>query len=138
MNLDSYGLSLQKMKKALASIVLLIYFAVSTGFVLSVHYCMDRFDSAQLGTSASDKCAKCGMHKDGGCCRDDVKVVKLQTSHMASQLISSEFSLPAAQIITTEFLLSPFRNYTETFKAVDHGPPLSEQDTYINNRVFRI
>ena len=126
------------MKKALAAILLLVYFTVTTGFSLSVHYCMDRFDSAQLGTSADDKCHKCGMHKDGGCCRDEVKVVKLQTSHIAAQAVVQETSLVVVEIIDTEFFLTPFRNYTTEFIRIDHGPPLSEQDTYISNRVFRI
>ena len=54
------------MKKALAAILLLVYFAVTTGFSLSVHYCMDEFESASIGSSGDDVCDNCGMHKADG------------------------------------------------------------------------
>lgn len=78
------------------------------------------------------------MHKDGGCCRDEVKVVKLKTSHVISQIAALDLSLPADQIIHTDFLLTSFRNYTQDFITVAHGPPISDQDVYLRNRVFRI
>jgi hypothetical protein len=126
------------MKKLLAVIVVFTYLAVSSGIVVCLHYCMDRFDSANIGASSSDKCSKCGMHKDGGCCKDEVMVVKLQSSHLASSQILVDFSLPAVQTINTEFLLAPFRNYTIATHSIAHSPPLSEQDTYLTNCVFRI
>jgi hypothetical protein len=126
------------MKKLLAVIVVFTYLAVTSGIVVCLHYCMDRFDSADIGTGTSDKCGKCGMHKDGGCCKDEVMVVKLQTSHLASSNILADFSLPAVKIINTEFLLIPFRNYTIVTHSIAHSPPLSEQDTYLTNCVFRI
>lgn len=122
----------------LAIIVVFTYLAVSSGIVVCLHYCMDRFDSAAIGSSSSEKCGKCGMHKDGGCCKDEVMVVKLQTSHIASPAILADFSPAVTQTINTEFLLTPFRNYTVTTNSIAHSPPLSEQDTYLTNRVFRI
>lgn len=126
------------MKKLLAAILLLVYFTVSTGFVVSLHYCMDRLTSTQIGNKHEDTCAYCGMQKDGKCCRDDVKIVKLQTTHLVAKTISPDFSLPVAIITPTEFLVSPFYNFTQISRGVEHGPPLSEQDTYLQNRVFRI
>jgi hypothetical protein len=127
------------MKKALAAILLLVYFTVSTGFVVSLHYCMDRLDSAQIGERKADKCGKCGMHKNKHkCCWDDVKVVKLQTSHVASKGMTADFTLPAVVLTADGFLLSPFYNFTQSNKAIAHGPPLSEQATYLHNCVFRI
>ena len=126
------------MKKTLAAILLLVYFTVSTGFVVSLHYCMDRLTSAEIGNSKSDKCDYCGMHKDGHCCRDDVKIVKLQTTHLASQITVPFFSLSFVSVATTEFIVSPFYNFTKTNHAIAHSPPLSEQDTYLQNCVFRI
>lgn len=127
------------MKKILAAIVLLIYFCATTGFVISMHYCMDRFDSAEIGSSKDEKCHKCGMHKNGGCCRDDVKVVKLQTSHLASQIITDKIFTPVtAQAIITEFLFTPLKNFSFKENSTAHSPPLSEQDSYLQNRVFRI
>jgi len=126
------------MKKALAAILLLMYVTVSTGFVVSLHYCMDRLNSAEIGTSKSDKCDKCGMHKDGHCCRDDVKVVKLHTTHLASKITVPDFSLPIAATIPTTFLLSPFYNFSQKNFTIAHSPPLSGRQVYLENCVFRI
>jgi hypothetical protein len=129
---------IKQMKKILAAILLLVYFTVSTGFVVSLHYCMDRLASTEIGHGNSDKCEYCGMQKDGNCCRDDVKIVKLQTIHLASKAIEPAFSLPVPLITVAEYLAAPFFNFTQTERAIAHGPPLSEQDTYLQNRVFRI
>ena len=128
------------MKRILAVIVLLAYFMVSTGFIVCVHYCMDKFDSAQLGVSESDECGKCGMHKDekNKCCRDDVKVVKMSTDHLASS-VSGFLSLVApAPERPIALIEQPVRNFSPFEQPVAHAPPLSEQDTYLQNRVFRI
>jgi hypothetical protein len=127
------------MKKILAALLLVMYFTVSTGFVVSLHYCMDRFDSAKLGKENSDKCDKCGMHKsENKCCHDEIKVVKLHTTHIASGY-HFNFTIDAApQLIAGEFLVSPFRNFTTTDAALAHGPPLSDKDVYLQNCVFRI
>lgn len=126
------------MKKILAAIVLLVYFTVSTGFVICVHYCMDRFDSVELGNDNSELCNKCGMHKTDGCCRDKVVVVKLQLDHLAAPAISSDFSLPPAVLHTENYTISPLCNFIQTKYSVAHSPPLNEEDTYLRNGVFRI
>ena len=126
------------MQKVLVAILLLVYFTVSTGFVVSLHYCMDRLAAAQFGDEHSSKCPYCGMEKDGNCCRDDVKIIKLQTTHLASKAITPEFSPSLIATPTAAFLTTPFYNFTKNNRAIAHGPPLSEQDTYLQNRVFRI
>src|SRR5688572_23542488 len=99
---------------------------------------MDRFDSAALGAGSSDECGKCGMDKNSGCCKDEVMVVKLQTSHIASPAISMDFPFLANQTVGTEFLVASFRNFSTTTHLIADSPPLSEQDTYLSNCVFRI
>lgn len=98
---------------------------------------MDRFDSAEIGAKKNDKCGKCGMHKKG-CCWDDVKVVKLQTSHLASKINIDNFSATTTQSLTTEFILSPFKNFSSNKNSIANSPPLSEQDIFLQNCVFRI
>jgi hypothetical protein len=126
------------MKKILATLVLFTYFAVSSGFVVSMHYCMDRFDSMELGQDHEDKCRKCGMHKDGGCCKDEVVMVKLETIHRAPAGIQPFLSLPIVRSVETGFLLTAFENFPRTNQRISHSPPLNEQYTYLENRVFRI
>jgi hypothetical protein len=128
------------MKKLLASILLLVYFTVNTGFVVSVHYCMDKVDSVKLGDTDSDECAKCGMHMEdsNGCCKDDVKMVKLQADQAFAKVTAPDFSLPVLSQTFNEFSFSAvISSVTENYPLA-HGPPLSEQDTYLLNCVFRI
>jgi hypothetical protein len=129
-----------RMKKVFASLMVLVYLTVSTGFTVSMHYCMDRFDSAQLGTSGSDKCGKCGMTKHAGCCHDVIKVVKLETSHVSTPAINPGFSAPAALPATTDFLYAAVQNDISSHSFItEHGPPLlSGQNIYLQNCVFRI
>ncbi|RYE01275.1 MAG: hypothetical protein EOP50_02300 [Sphingobacteriales bacterium] len=129
------------MKKFLAILTLLAYFTVSTGFVVNLHYCMDRFHSWELGHPAKDRCATCGMKikKSKGCCHDQVKVVKVQQDVTAAQYAVFAFAAPA--IVPVQPLWSFAVPVVETPRPATpiHGPPLiSKQDTYLRNCVFRI
>lgn len=128
------------MKKAAAAILLVIYVALSSGIVLSMHYCMDRLDSMQLGAVQSDTCNKCGMSvsEANGCCHDEVKVIKIQDEQQAASM-GYNFDAPGIAIIITP-------GYTDDVLASKQiggltnnlSPPLHKQDTYLRNRVFRI
>jgi hypothetical protein len=127
------------MKKALALILLLMYFVVSTGFVVSFHYCMDKLDSVQIGAGNDEECGKCGMHTGkNACCFDDVKMVKLDATHTATAALIASFSLPEAVAFTSEYLLAPFYNLVEEDFVIVHSPPLIKERTYLYNCVFRI
>lgn len=129
------------MKKAFSLILLLVYFVVSTGFTVNLHYCMDRFHSWELGASEEDACATCGMKTSdsNGCCRDEVKTVKLQQDLVQATYVVSAFALPALVSTVSEHLVAPFQNITQVLVPDDTGPPLiSEQDTYLENCVFRL
>ena len=118
--------------------MILTYLMVSSGFVVCLHYCMDKYDSFGIGSSADTECSKCGMHKDGGCCSDEVLVVKVENSHMASPGIHADEMSQTLTTIHTEYLLSPFRNFFIQRYSVSHSPPISQQDLYLDNCVFRI
>jgi hypothetical protein len=128
------------MKKLLVSILLLVYFTVSTGFVVSLHYCMGRLDSGSIGETKASVCGKCGMHQDeeNKCCRDEISVVKLQTSHLAAHFAIPDFGLSLPLSDHTDFEMQTFFPRQEVALEVAHGPPLSRQDTYLRNCVFRI
>ena len=126
------------MKKGIAAILLFFYFAFSTGVIISYHYCMDEFDSVQLGAKTTDICGKCGMHTGNmGCCNDEVKIFKIQDDQQ-TVAFNFKFESPMANIES-----SPVRDETNVistrqFFANTHSPPLSKQDTYLQNCVFRI
>jgi len=130
----------EKMKKGIAAILLVLYVAFSSGVVINFHYCMDNFDSAQFGATKSDYCGVCGMHKSEAneCCKDEVKIFKIQDDQQTAGT-SFKFSSPDAVVadlpLWNETLLvrSTHQLYLHT-----HSPPLSKQDTYLQNCVFRI
>jgi len=128
------------MKKLLASILLLVYFTVSTGFVVSVHYCMNKVDSVEFGDSSSEKCGKCGMHiqSSDGCCKDDVKLVKMQVDQSFAKIAVPDFSLDLAVPQAQEFYFVSYHRSPEEKHPLANGPPLSKQDTYLQNCVFRL
>lgn len=129
-----------EMKQVVASILLLVYFVVSTGFVVSVHYCMDKVNAVQLGDAARDKCNKCGMPlKDKkGCCKDEVRVFKMQVDQAFAKFVKTDFSLSPDLSSHSQFFLATLFREIKLSAPVAHGPPLSEQDTYLQNRVFRL
>ncbi len=127
------------MKRLIATISILVYFTVNTGFVINMHYCMDRLQSVQLG-EGSDECGKCGMPvSDDGCCKDETKVYKLQQNLLISKTVSQQIILAAVISHGTDHLLSPFYNFIFEADLYSNKPPLiSKQDTYLTNCVFRI
>lgn len=73
-----------------------------------------------------------------GCCKDQVKVYKLQIDQSFAKFIKTDFSLLSVAVVHSDFLLA--KGFTETKNNVPlaHGPPLSKQDAYLQNRVFRL
>lgn len=129
------------MKRFIASILLLVYCTVNTGFVVSAHYCMDRFEGIQLGAAESKECGKCGMHKDAseGCCRDEVKVVMAEQDQLFAKTVAYPLVQPLAILYPSAHLAAPFYNFILSPEAFSLLPPLlSKQDTYLSNRVFRL
>ena len=130
------------MKKVLFSISFLCYFAVTSGVVISSHFCMKRLVSVHLFETSSAVCGRCGMdtHESNGCCRNDVKVVKLEQDQTKIPVVTYE--LPALEIrvfTPSAFIVSSFENIDVQCHFHNHSPPLlSEQDTYLQNNVFRI
>ena len=101
---------------------------------------MDNFDSAQFGANKSDYCGVCGMHKSESneCCKDEVKIFKIQDDQQPSA-ISFKFTSPDEVIIDLPFWNETFlvRSTHQLFLHT-HSPPLRKQDTYLQNCVFRI
>jgi hypothetical protein len=128
------------MKKVLASITLCFYFAASCGVMINFHYCMDRYSSFKLYSVPDDKCDLCGMHTGNkGCCRDDVKIVKLQDDQHLSDIAFNYPDINRDILVPSQFIASSFYNIGTSTYFKDHPPPLlTEQDTYLQNCVFRI
>lgn len=128
------------MKRLVAFLGLFIYTCVSTGFAVRTHFCMDKQQSVGLGASKADVCSKCGMQKEenNGCCRDEVKVVKLEQDTRNAKLLMPSFELTLPVAFLSTYLLSLFYNFTQTVAGTAFGPPLHETDFCVANCVFRI
>ncbi len=130
------------MLKFISSISFLLYFAVTSGVVINSHYCMKRLASVHLYETHAKVCGRCGMetHESNGCCRDEVKVVKLVLDQ--NKLEVTTYSIPALEVIAvtpSEFIAAAFENTYKKRHFHNHSPPLlSAQDTYLQNCVFRI
>ncbi len=102
---------------------------------------MDNFQSWEFGAAADEECSKCGMKttENSGCCRDEIKVLKLNTEAFKQAAIAYNFELPVVTAALSFYLLLPFKNATADSFYLPHGPPLiSKQETYLYNCVFRI
>ena len=128
------------MKKILVSILAVFYFTSSVGATVHLHYCMDELISWSLLNSDGNKCEKCGMEKDGGCCKDENKFVKSnvdqKVAEAALQLIqTATVATPVALIYPSEhYFSSLIQEYPES-----NAPPRSNGvGIYILNSVFRI
>jgi len=119
--------------------MLVFYFAFSSGVVINLHYCMDRFDSFSIGASASDVCGKCGMHTTdaNGCCRDELKVIKIDDGQLASG-IQLKFNTPAVAEQPEFFVTAGSVQDLSIQYSGNHSPPPDKQPVYLRNRVFRI
>lgn len=134
-------LSLPCMQPFFAFILLFIYGSVSTGFAVSTHYCMNKQQWVQIGAVKKEVCDKCGMKKEAshGCCRDEIKVVKLQQDTQLAKLLLPSLALSLLVIFTPHHLISPFYNFAQRDVAVAfQPPPLLFSDRTIANCVFRI
>ncbi|TAL46175.1 MAG: hypothetical protein EPN92_06545 [Chitinophagaceae bacterium] len=128
------------MKKAFSVILLSLYFAASSGIVINMRYCMNRIDSVEFGAAKTEVCGKCGMHvqESNGCCHNEVKIVKLQDDQQVTSL-HYQFSSPdAVQEIPQSSFPEPVVAVIDDFSFNNHSPPLSKQNTYLQNCVFRI
>ncbi len=130
------------MKKLAVSILLICYLAVSSGVIINFHYCMNRLASTELFAFEDERCGKCGMHTDesNGCCRDEVKIVKIVDDQKLTIAFSyAHLSLDAISQKPSDFIVTSFYNVPLTRHFLNHFPPLlSAQDTYLQNGVFRI
>jgi hypothetical protein len=128
------------MKKILVSILAVFYLTSSVGAIVHLHYCMDKLVNWCLLKSEGNKCDKCGMEKDGGCCKDEEKVIKNNVDQSVVGPVA-----PSTQGFSTAVLF-PFINTSEDrFSSliekypICHAPPLiGAGEIYIINRVFRI
>jgi hypothetical protein len=107
------------MKKILVSILAVFYLASSVGATVHLHYCMDKLINWSLLKGDGDKCDKCGMKKDDGCCKDEHKFVKNSDDQKAA-----ESSIEVLQFLTGTAPVSVL-NISEFYSSIVHKYPVS-------------
>jgi hypothetical protein len=130
------------MKQIIALIAFFCYFAASSGVIINSHYCMKRLVYTHLFETKSKVCGKCGMkmHKAKGCCHDETKVVKLVQDQNKMPVVSYDLTVvKQLPVLPSDFIAASFYNFFGQPHFEGHSPPLlEEQDTYLQNCVFRI
>jgi len=128
------------MKKILVSILAVFYLASSVGATVHLHYCMDKFIDWSLLKGDGDKCNKCGMEKDGGCCKDENKLVKNNTDQKVAE--STIQLIQASGVATPSAFVNVADHYSFTLTEeypINHAPPRNNGvGIYILNNVFRL
>ncbi|MEO8174014.1 MAG: hypothetical protein ABI581_13055 [Sediminibacterium sp.] len=128
------------MKRSAVAILAIIYFAISTGVVVNIHYCMGKMSSVKLQAWVPSSCG-CGkkMESKKGCCKTELKVVKIEDAQKVTYA-DLVILMPVTPLVTELSLLqTPFYNAQPLTLPKEHSPPImSGQDTYLRNCVFRI
>ncbi len=119
------------MKKFFVLILAVLYIATSSGVVLNTHFCM--------GKKAVKKCLCSKEAEKKDCCKDEVKVVKLEHAHKASS-IDYNISVPVLVLPETHSLVyaAPFSSSISEQPLANSPPNISDPGICILHCVFRI
>ena len=129
------------MKSVCAAILLIIHFVVSTGFAVSTHYCMGKPERITLGAQKSEQCSVCGMHTEdsNGCCRDEIKVLKLEQDQQAAKILNPAFGFDKYTAPVSSFYVFHQEKFVPATDEYSVQPPLLHRlPVYLSNCVFRI
>ena len=125
------------MKRLFTGIIALMYLAISSGFVLNVHYCMGKVSGVDVDNFSKAICSCSKQEKPGACCTSKFKLVKLEDVHKAPVWFSN-LQVPALLPLPNSFLSVPFIPSVPLNAADAHAPPGEQNNLYIRNCVFRV
>jgi hypothetical protein len=128
------------MKKVFAFILAIFYLTSTIGANVHLHYCMDKLINWGVVNSESVKCENCGMEKDGGCCKDELRFVK-NNSDQTIVGTSSQLSQPLiidVPLTCTHLSEKYFSSIIEKYTFQHPSPGDSRVDILIRNCIFRI
>ena len=130
------------MKKVLIAITALVYFTVSTGATVNLHYCMGKLMSWDFSAKSDGKCGTCGMQKAGhkGCCSDEQKTFKVDKDQQISES-NFQFLSVSTIAITVTYTELPFiypSNLAVDYPTTHAPPDVGKLPLFVLNRNFRI
>jgi hypothetical protein len=138
------------MKKALVSILAIVYLSTSMGATVHLHYCMGRLVSWGLADRSGKSCDFCGMQKMGSsgecavginnCCHEESKQIKNDKDQKTGQEFFQIMKVEPAvadlpqPVWVNAVVLSPVLS-----RPVSHGPPPAGLlPVFLRNCNFRI
>lgn len=126
------------MKRILTLIVAIIYFTVSSGMVVSVHYCMGKITNTKMQNATKKSCCCKKKQTDNSCCKTEHKLIKLEDNHKAAYANYS-FAAPVFYL-NNSFIINDVTACMASCKTAfnNHSPPIPSQSVYLLNCVFRI
>lgn len=130
------------MKKTVVAIFAVFYLAISSGFTVHMHYCMDKLAGWGLFHLDKDKCGVCGMHKGDtkGCCKDEHKSVRFvkdqKTTDNSSLKVQPVFLVLSAAVVSVcnDIHLQPVHRNLYNLSP----PHLRSVPVFVRNCNFRI
>lgn len=131
------------MKKIFISVIAVLYFTVTNGMVMNVHYCMGKISSVTFNHDADHEdgtCSKCGINKtENHCCKDEVTTVKLTDSHQTSSIAFQLSSLSSIVTFQSIDLQTPEQGLSAIPSSEYDPPPANTLNkVYLAVNVFRI
>jgi hypothetical protein len=127
------------MKKLIVSILAVFYLGSSSGATIHFHYCMGKLVNWGL-KDEGNKCHKCGMEKDGGCCKDEYKLLKNGIDQKTVE--SAIYFFLNVSVVTPQHFYIASESYSSSLieeHPIIHAPPLkSGVEILIHNCILRI
>jgi hypothetical protein len=127
------------MKRLLVFIIAVLYFTVSSGMVVSMHYCMGKLKTTKVQLTNKKACCCKKTESKKSCCKTQHHFIKLDDNHKASYA-DYKIKLPVIAIESTYFIAQQDDIIEKNQVTCNvHAPPLLKgQSTYLLNCVFRI
>jgi hypothetical protein len=131
-------------KKLFVLIMMFVYSITAIGATINMHYCMGEFVEWNFLLTNKKNCSKCGMlekKENNSCCKNEKKILKIDTQHNKS---SNNISIAAPKYSKTITLYQKFK-FINLYKLkitrnyFHHPPPdIANSKKYILNSVFLI
>ena len=105
-----------------------VYGTTTVGATVHLHFCMNKFISFNFTETENKTCGKCGMKESAtkkGCCKDEVKQLKIDNDYQKSTV---ESFIKTFQVLTIKYFPSLLEFNAVVFKldanAIQYSPPL--------------
>lgn len=113
------------MKRFITILLAFLYITLTSGFTVSVHYCMGKLASVNFKSQPDDVCNMCSKPgKKGKCCKDEYKYCKVDVSSHEVAKVQQNIE-PSVKALSLPVIILPVPALTVThFNTFNnHGPP---------------